>query len=356
MKAIILCAGKGTRLRPLTYTSAKHLIPLANKPALEYGIEKIKACGIEEIAIIIGEETGEDIKREIGDGRKWDVNISYIMQEQPLGLAHAVKVARDFLKEEPFLMFLGDNMLRNNISSYREKFEVGKKQAFVLLTHVDNPQQFGIVELKDKKIVRMVEKPKDPPTDLALIGVYFFDKTIHEAIEHIKPSGRGELEITDAIQWLVDNQYDVEAEVIDGWWKDTGKPDDIIEANRLILEDVHRDTGNAKLDDKSKVFGRVKLAKGVEIINSTILGPVIIGENAKIVNSYVGPFTSLSEGVKLRNAEVEYSVIMSNTHIENVKCRMQKCLIGKDVHIYRSSEMPRVYEFILADDSSVRLI
>lgn len=356
MKAIILCAGKGTRLRPLTYTSAKHLIPLANKPALEYGIEKIKACGIKEIAIIIGEETGEDIKREIGDGRKWDVNISYIMQEQPLGLAHAVKVAGNFLKDEPFLMFLGDNMLRNSIFSYREKFELGKKQAFVLLTHVDNPQQFGIVELKDKKIVRMVEKPKDPPTDLALIGVYFFDKTIHEAIEHIKPSGRGELEITDAIQWLVDNKYEVEAEVIDGWWKDTGKPDDIIEANRLILEDVHRDIGNAKIDDKSKVFGRVKLAKGVEIINSTILGPVIIGEKAKIVNSYVGPFTSLSEGVELRNAEVEYSVVMSNTHIKNIKCRMHKCLIGKDVHIYRSSEMPRVYEFILADDSSVRLV
>ncbi|MFW6149395.1 MAG: glucose-1-phosphate thymidylyltransferase [Atribacterota bacterium] len=356
MKAIILCAGKGTRLRPLTHTSAKHLIPLANKPALEYGIEKIKACGIEEIGIIIGEETGEDIKKEIGDGGKWGVQISYIMQEEPLGLAHAVKVSRGFLQDESFLMFLGDNLLKNGIKPYREKFEQGKMQSFVLLTHVDNPQQFGIVELKDKKIVRMTEKPKVPPTDLALIGVYFFDKTIHTAIEHIKPSGRGELEITDAIQWLIDNHYIIEAEVIEGWWKDTGKPEDIIEANRLILEDIHRDLNEGKIDDKSKVFGRINLAKGVEITNSTILGPVIIGENVKIINSYVGPFTSLSNGVEVIDSEVEYSVIMANTHINSIKCRMQNCLIGKDVHIYRSSEMPRVHEFILADDSSVRLI
>jgi glucose-1-phosphate thymidylyltransferase len=356
MKAIILCAGKGTRLRPLTYTSAKHLIPLANKPALEYGIEKIKECGIDEIGIIIGEETGEDIKREMGDGRKWNVHISYIMQEEPLGLAHAVKVARDFLQDEPFLMFLGDNLLKNGIDQYRKKFEQGEMQAFVLLTHVENPQQFGIVELDNKKIVRMVEKPKQPPTDLALIGVYFFDKVIHKAIDHIKPSTRGELEITDAIQWLVDNQYAVEAEIIEGWWKDTGKPEDIIEANRLILEDVHRDLKNATIDDQSKVFGRINLAEGVEVIHSTILGPVVIGKNARIVKSYIGPFTSLSEGVRVENSEIEYSIIMSNTHINNVNCRMQNCLIGKEVNIYRSGEMPRVYEFTLADNSSVRLI
>lgn len=356
MKAIILCAGKGTRLRPLTYTSAKHLIPLANKPALEYGIEKIKECGITDIGIIIGEETGEDIKHEIGNGENWGVNITYIMQEEPLGLAHAVKVARDFLQDEDFLMYLGDNLLKNSILQYRQKFEEGRKQAFVLLTHVENPQAFGIVELKDKKIIRMVEKPKEPPTDLALIGVYFFDKNIHKAIDNIKPSARGEYEITDAIQWLVDNKYDVETEVIEGWWKDTGKPGDIIEANRLILEDIHRDLGDAIIDTKSKVFGRVKLGKNAEIINSTILGPVIIGENAKIINSYVGPFTSLSAGVNIENSEVEYSVIMSNTHIDNIKCRMQNCLIGEDVYIYRSEEMPRIYEFVLSDDSKVRLI
>lgn len=356
MKAIILCAGKGTRLRPLTYTSAKHLIPLANKPALEYGIEKIVECGIEEIGIIIGEETGEDIKKAIGDGKRWGVEISYILQSKPLGLAHAVKIARDFLRDESFLMFLGDNLLKNSISLYRQKFEKKKSQAFVLLTKVDNPEQFGVAELEGNKVVRVVEKPKIPKTDLALIGVYFFDKIIHQAIDNINPSARGELEITDAIQWLIDNKYYIEATIIDGWWKDTGKPEDIIEANRLILEDISKDLEKAKIDDKSKVFGRVNLAKNVEIINSTILGPVIIGENARITNSYIGPFTSLSNEVQVENSEVEYSIIMANTRINHVKHRMQNCLIGKDAFVYHSENMPMVYEFVLADDSKVRLI
>ncbi|MDD4362656.1 MAG: glucose-1-phosphate thymidylyltransferase [Atribacterota bacterium] len=356
MKAIILCAGKGTRLRPLTYTSAKHLIPLANKPALYYGIEKIKACGIDKIGIIIGKETGEDIKKGIGTGEKWGVVIDYILQEEPLGLAHAVKVAREYLQEESFLMFLGDNLLKNDIKEYRNKFERGNSNAFVLLTHVENPQQFGIAVLKNNKIVKLTEKPKDPPSDLALIGVYFFDKNIHKAIENIHPSNRGELEITDAVQWLIDNKYNVEAEVIDGWWKDTGKPEDIIEANRLILEDIHRDMNNADIDEKSKIFGRVKLGENVKITNSTILGPVAIGNDVIITNSYIGPFTSLSNSVIVENSEIEYSIVMYNTIINNIESRMQNCLIGKDVHIYSSNEMPRAYKFILADDSKVRLI
>ena len=356
MKAIILCAGKGTRLRPLTHTSAKHLIPLANKPALEYGIEKIIECGIEEIGIIIGEETGEDIKMAIGDGKRWGIKIDYILQSEPLGLAHAVKIARPFLRDETFLMFLGDNLLKNGVSLYRHKFEKNKPQAFILLTKVENPEQFGVAEIKDNKVIRLVEKPKIPESDLALIGVYFFDRTIHQAIDSIKPSARGELEITDAIQWLVDNQYNVEATIIDGWWKDTGKPEDILEANRLILEDIIKDLEEARVDSKSKIFGRVNLAKNVEIINSTIMGPVVIGEGARIINSYIGPFTSLSDGVEVDNSEIEYSIVMSNTQIKNIKHRMQNCLIGKDVSIYRSNDMPVVYGFILADDSRVRLI
>jgi len=356
MKAILLCAGKGTRLKPLTHTSAKHLIPLANKPALEYGIEKIIECGIEEIGLIIGEETGEDIRQAIGDGQRWGIKISYILQSKPLGLAHAVTTARDFLQDDAFLMFLGDNLLKNSILPYRQKFEKGKTKAFVLLTPVENPEQFGVVELKGDKIVRMVEKPKVPISNLALIGVYFFDKTIHKAIENIKPSARGELEITDAIQWLLNNHYDVAAEIIEGWWKDTGKPDDILEANRLVLEDIQRDLGETKIEQKSRILGRVNLAPGVEIINSTILGPVVIGEKVKIVNSYVGPFTSLSDRVEIENSEIEYSVVMANTHIKDVKYRMQNCLIGKDVHIYRSAGLPLVYEFILADDSNIRLM
>lgn len=356
MKSIILCAGKGTRLRPLTHTSAKHLIPIANKPVLFYAIEAIRDCGIKDIGIIVG-ETGEDIGSELKEGSKWGVNISYIEQKEALGLAHAVSVARDFLGEEKFLMYLGDNLLKNGVESYANKFIQGNYNAFVLLTEVDNPKQFGVAELEGGRVVRVVEKPKEPVSNLALIGVYFFDKNVHQAIKSIKPSDRGELEITDAIQWMIDNGYKVGAEVIGGWWKDTGKPDDILEANRLILEDIERDVGGAKVvGESSQISGRVKIGKGSEIINSKIVGPVIIGEKVKVVDSYIGPFTSLSDGVEIKKSEIEYSVVLENTKIENIKGRMQKCLIGKGVEIYHSKNLPRIYEFILGDHSKVGLI
>lgn len=356
MKSIILCAGKGTRLRPLTHTSAKHLIPIANKPVLFYAIEAIGDCGVKEIGIIIG-ETGDDIKSELKEGSKWGVNISYIEQKEALGLAHAVSVARDFLGEEKFLMYLGDNLLKNGVESYADKFIKGNYNAFVLLTEVDNPRQFGVAELEGGRVVRVVEKPKKPVSNLALIGVYFFDKNVHQAVESIKPSARGELEITDAIQWMIDKGYKVGAEVIKGWWKDTGKPDDILEANRLILEDIERDVGGAKVVNvASQISGRVKIGKGSEIINSKILGPVIIGEKVRVVDSYVGPFTSLSDGVEIKKTEIEYSVVLENTKIENIKGRMQKCLIGKGVKIYHSKDLPRIYEFILGDHSKVGLL
>lgn len=356
MKSIILCAGKGTRLRPLTHTSAKHLIPIANKPVLFYAIEAIRDCGIKDIGIIVG-ETREDIRSELKEGSKWGVNISYIEQKEALGLAHAVSVARDFLGEEKFLMYLGDNLLKNGVESYANKFIQGNYNAFVLLTEVDNPKQFGVAELEGGRVVRVVEKPKEPVSNLALIGVYFFDKNVHQAIKSIKPSARGELEITDAIQWMIDNGYKVGAEVIGGWWKDTGKPDDILEANRLILEDIERDVGGAKVvGESSQISGRVKIGKGSEIINSKIVGPVIIGEKVKVVDSYIGPFTSLSDGVEIKKSEIEYSVVLENTKIENIKGRMQKCLIGKGVEIYHSKNLPRIYEFILGDHSKVGLI
>ena len=355
MKSIILCAGKGTRLRPLTHTSAKHLIPIANKPVLFYGIEAIKDCGIKDIGIIVG-ETGEDIRNELKEGSKWGVNISYIEQKEALGLAHAVSVARDFLGEEKFLMYLGDNLLKNGVERYADKFIKGNYNAFVLLTEVDNPRQFGVAELEGGRVVRVVEKPKEPVSNLALIGVYFFDKNVHQAIKNIKPSARGELEITDAIQWMIDKGYKVGAEVIKGWWKDTGKPDDILEANRLILEDIERDISGAKVDEKSQISGRVKIGKGSEIINSKIVGPVIIGEKVKVVDSYIGPFTSLSDGVEIKKTEIEYSVVLENTKIENIKGQMQKCLIGKGVKIYHSKDLPRVYKFTLGDHSKVGLL
>jgi len=356
LKSIILCAGKGTRLRPLTHTSAKHLIPIANKPVLYYAIEVISDCGIKDIGIIIG-ETGEDIKSEIKNGSKWGVNISYIEQKEALGLAHAVSVARDFLGEEKFLMYLGDNLLKNGVETYAYKFIQGSYNAFVLLTEVDNPKQFGVAELEGGRVVRVVEKPKEPVSNLALIGVYFFDKNVHQAIKSIKPSARGELEITDAIQWMIDKDYKVGAEVIKGWWKDTGKPDDILEANRLILEDIERDIGGAKVVDKSsQISGRVKVGKGSEIINSKILGPVIIGERVRVIDSYVGPFTSISEGVEIIKSEIECSVVLEESKLEYIKGRMQRCLIGKGVEIYHFKDLPRVYEFILGDHSKVGLL
>lgn len=355
MKSIILCAGKGTRLRPLTHTSAKHLIPIANKLALVYAIETIRDCGIKNTGIIIG-ETGEDIKKEIGDGSKWGVNISYIEQKEALGLAHAVMVARDFLGEDKFLMYLGDNLLKNGVKPYFKKFNEGDYNAFVLLTEVDNPQQFGVAEVREGQVVRVVEKPKKPVSNLALIGVYFFDSNVYQAIENIKPSGRGELEITDAIQWLIDKGYKVGAEVMKGWWKDTGKPSDILEANRLILEDIERDFSGAKIDDSSEILGRVKIGKGSEIINSKILGPVIIGDRVKIVDSYIGPFTSLSDEVEVVKSEIEYSVVLEETKIKNIKGRIQRSLIGKNVKIYHSKNLPRVYEFVLGDHSKVGLL
>jgi len=354
LKSIILCAGKGTRLRPLTHTSAKHLIPIANKPALFYGVEAIRDCGIKDIGIIIG-ETGEDIKNELKDGSNWGVHISYIEQKEALGLAHAVSVAHDFLGEDKFLMYLGDNLLKNGVKRYADKFIQGNYNAFVLLTEVDNPRQFGVAELKEGRVVRVVEKPKEPVSNLALIGVYFFDKNIHQAIKSIKPSGRGELEITDAIQWMIDKGYKVGAEVIKGWWKDTGKPADILEANRLILEDIERDVKEGCACADSEILGRVKIGEGVNIVNSKIVGPVIIGNKVKIDDSYIGPFTSLSDGVEVRKSEIEYSVVLENTKINNIKGRFHGCLIGKGVEISRSRIRPRSFKFILGDHSKIEL-
>jgi len=286
LKSIILCAGKGTRLRPLTHTSAKHLIPIANKPVLFYAIEAIRDCEIKDIGIIVG-ETGEDIRSELKEGSKWGVNISYIEQKKALGLAHAVSVAKNFLGEDKFLMYLGDNLLKNGVESYVNKFIQENYNSFVLLTKVDNPKQFGVAELEGGRVVRVVEKPKKPVSNLALIGVYFFDKNVHRAIESIKPSARGELEITDAIQWMIDKGYKVGAEVIEGWWKDTGKPDDILEANRLILEDIERDVKGGCSCGDSEILGRVKIGEGVNIVNSKIVGPVIIGNKVKINDSYI---------------------------------------------------------------------
>jgi len=355
LKSIILCAGKGTRLRPLTHTYAKHLIPIANKSGILYVVETIRDCNIRDIGVVVS-ENGKDIQEEIGMGNQFGVNISYIEQKETLGLAHAVSVSRDFLGDDDFLMYLGDNLLKYGIESYRKKFEEKKYNAFILLTKVDNPKAFGVAEVKNGQVIRVVEKPKIPVSNLALIGVYFFDKNVHTAIKNIKPSWRGELEITDAIQWLIDNEYKVGAEIVEGWWKDTGKPEDILEANRLILENLERDISAANIDNNSEISGRVQIGKDAEVINSRIMGPVIIGEKARVINSFIGPFASLADRVEVNKSEIAYSVILEDTKINNVKGRMEKCLIGKNVNIYCDENLPRVYEFILGDHSKIGLV
>lgn len=353
MKALILSGGEGTRLRPITHTNAKQLIPVANKPILFYAIEAVIAAGIKDIGIIVG-DTREEVKKAVGNGDRWGINISYIEQEAPLGLAHAVKTAQGFLKEEPFVMYLGDNLIKDGISSLVEEFKKDKPNAQILLARVENPERFGVAELEDGNVVRLVEKPKDPPSDFALVGVYMFDATIFKAVDNIKPSWRNELEITDAIQYLIDEGYKVKPYIIDGWWKDTGRLEDLLEANRIILEDLE-DSCLGQVDQDSSLVGRVSIAEGAEIINSCIRGPAIIGKNTVIENSYIGPFTSVYYDVVIKNSEVEHSIVLENSKISDVS-RVEESLIGKGAEISRTDLKPRAYRLMLGDNSKISLI
>ncbi len=352
MKALILSGGAGTRLRPLTHTSAKQLLPVANKPIIFYGIEAIAAAGVKEFAIIVG-DTAEDVMREIGDGSRWGVKISYIRQEAPLGLAHAVKISRDFIKDDSFIMFLGDNLLKEGIPEFASKFEKNQPNALILLTKVPNPQQFGVAELDDSgKVKRLVEKPKQPKTDLALVGVYLFDKNIFKAVEAIKPSKRGELEITDAIQWLLDNGYIVEPHMVSGWWKDTGKPEDLIEANKLVLEMVKKSAISGVVSKDSVVTGTVILGKGSEITGSTINGPVSVSDNCKISGSHIGPFVSIGENSSVENCAVDNSIIMEDCRIKDVKKKISSSILGKAVTLCGSCG---AHNFVIGDRSDISL-
>lgn len=353
MKALILSGGKGTRLRPITHTSAKQLVPVANKPILFYGIEAIKAAGITDIGIVVG-QTKKEIKAAVGDGSKWNVKITYIEQEEPLGLAHAVKISQDFIGEDYFVMFLGDNLIKDGIVSLVEKFEENKPNAQILLAKVPHPEQFGVAELKDDKVVKLIEKPKEPKSDLALVGVYMFDKNIFTAVNNIKPSWRNELEITDAIQYLIDHDFTIHPHIIDGWWKDTGKLEDILEANRIILETKETKL-DGKIDDKSKLEGNVIIESGAEIINSVIRGPVIIGEDSKITNSYIGPFTSIYFGVNIENSEIEHSIILENSKITGIK-RIEDSLVGQNAEILKSKAKPLAYRIMVGDSSRVEVL
>ena len=314
LKGLILSGGKGTRLRPITYTSAKQLVPVANKPVLFYGIEAMAAAGIKQVGIIIAPETGNEIRGAAGDGSRFGVEITYIVQDEPLGLAHAVLTAEPFLGTSPFVMYLGDNLLQGGIADLVRAFRANEPEALILLTQVPDPENYGVAELDENGgVVRLVEKPAEPATDLALVGVYMFTPGIHEAARAIQPSARGELEITDAIQWVVDNGRRVESHIVRGWWKDTGRLDDMLEANRLILETVERRVQGELTE--SQVDGRVIVEPGARLERATVRGPAVIGSGALLRDAYVGPYTAVGAGCVIENAEVEHSILLEASSV-----------------------------------------
>ncbi len=354
LKGLILSGGEGTRLRPITHTSAKQLVPVANKPILFYGLEALRDAGIRDIGIIVG-DTEAEIKAAVGDGSAWGVEVTYIRQEAPLGLAHAVLTAEPFLSRCPFVMYLGDNLIREGISSFVEEFRCKDVEALILLAHVEEPQRFGVAELEGNRIVRLVEKPKEPPSDLALVGAYMFRPSILEASRSIKPSWRNELEITDAIQRLIDEGKRVEAHVINGWWKDTGRLEDLLEANRMILEGIVPGC-EGSVDRESRIDGRVIIEEGAEIVRSVLRGPAVVGRGSRVIDSFVGPFTSIYYDVTLERSEIEHSIVLENSHISDIPGRIEDSLIGKNVEISRSRSRPSTFRFVLGDNSRVGLV
>jgi glucose-1-phosphate thymidylyltransferase len=355
MKGLILSGGKGTRLRPLTYTSAKQLVPVANKPVLFYAIESIVAAGIEEIGIIIG-ETGSEIRAAVGDGSRFGARVTYIPQEAPLGLAHAVLIAEEFLRDSPFVMYLGDNLIAGGIAELVSEFRELGCNSEILLAEVPNPEQFGVAELTaEGKVRRLVEKPAEPKSNLALVGVYMFDASIFESVRRIKPSARGELEITDAIQDLIERGLDVHPHIVRGWWKDTGKLDDMLEANRIVLEgmEVRRGGSPVSLDAGSRIEGRVQIGEGVVLIDSLVRGPVVIGDGARLEHAFVGPYTSIGERCTLVRCEMENSIVLADSEIRDIPLRIDGSLIGRNVRIVKTDFKPKAYRFMLGDNSEV---
>ena len=354
LKGLILSGGAGTRLRPITHTSAKQLVPVANKPVLFYGIEALVEAGITEIGVIISPETGEEIRQAAGDGSDFGASITYIEQEAPLGLAHALLTAEDYLGQSPFVMYLGDNLLRDGITDLVEGFRRSEPDALILLTRVDDPSSYGVAELNGERVVRLVEKPRDPPSDLALVGVYMFTPAIFEAAHSIKPSGRGELEITDAIDTLIESDRRVESHIVKGWWKDTGKLEDMLEANRLVLEDIEPRI-DGELDAESRVEGRVAIEKGAKLERTVVRGPAIIGAGARLTDSYIGPYTAIERDVVITGSEVEHSIVLAGSSIRDLQARMEASLLGKNVSLSRSQGMPKTLRFLVGDNADISI-
>jgi glucose-1-phosphate thymidylyltransferase len=354
LKGLILSGGKGTRLRPITHTSAKQLVPVANKPVLFYGIEAMAKAGIEEVGIIIAPETGGEIKAAAGDGSRFGVKLTYIVQDEPAGLAHAVLTAEPFLGSSPFVMYLGDNLLQGGIDDLVLAFREHSPEALILLTPVADPENYGVAELHEGKVMRLVEKPPEPKTDLALVGVYMFTSNVHDAARAIEPSARGELEITDAIQHLVDQGNRVEPHIVKGWWKDTGRLDDMLAANRLVLDTISERVQGELID--SQVDGRVVIEPGARLERCAVRGPAIIGAGARLTNCYIGPYTAIGEGCAIDNAEVEHSILLANSVIRDLDGRMESSLLGRNVKIGRDHRQPRAYRFLVGDNSEIGIL
>jgi glucose-1-phosphate thymidylyltransferase len=354
LKGLILSGGKGTRLRPITYTRAKQLVPVANKPVLFYGIESLAAAGIEEIGIIIAPETGGEIREAVGDGERFGVSITYIEQDAPRGLAHAVLTAREFLGSSPFVMYLGDNLLRDGIVELAERFRSESPDALILLTPVSDPEHYGVAELEDGRVARLVEKPKEPRSDLALVGVYMFTERIFAAAEAIEPSWRDELEITDAIQRLIDSGATVDPHIVRGWWKDTGQVQDMLDANRLILDDLDERIEGELVD--TRVEGRVVIEPGAVLERATVRGPAIVGRGARVTDAYVGPYTAIGEDVTIEHAELEYSIVLAGSSIRRLEGRIEASLIGRNVSIAHSPAQPRAYRFVVGDNAEIAIL
>ncbi len=356
MKALILAGGAGTRLRPITHTRAKQLVPVANKPILFYGIEAMVAAGITEIGVIVG-DTRDEVVAALGDGSSFGATISFIPQDQPLGLAHCVRIARDFLGDDDFVMYLGDNLLEQDLAAFVAAFEAARDgaeppTAQILLKQVPDPHRFGIAVLDDDgHVVELVEKPADPPSDLALVGVYLFTPRVHDAVAAIEPSLRGELEITDAIQWLLDQGERVRCELLTGWWIDTGKLTPLLEANRLLLEKIETRI-DGEVDADSTLDGRVVIADGAVIVNSTIRGPVAIGEGTQVIDSFVGPFSAVGSRCVVTSSEIEHSVIMDDSTITEI-ARLEDSLIGTDAIVQRSRQRPRALRLMVGDHCQI---
>ncbi len=373
MKALVLAGGRGTRLRPITHTSAKQLVPVANKPVLYYGLEAIRAAGIAEVGLVVSDpremlapdprsglrttvmvNSQAEIRAAVGDGSEFGLRVTYIEQEAPLGLAHAVKISETYIAGEPFVMYLGDNLIKDGITPFVREFEREPPNAQILLARVKNPSEFGVAELEGDRVTRLEEKPAEPKSHLALVGVYLFDRTVFDAVRAIRPSRRGELEITDAIQHLIDAGRRVRSHVIEGWWKDTGKVEDLLEANRMMLDQLQTEI-RGDVDADSQVEGPVRIGPGTLVENSRLRGPLIIGAGARIAHAYVGPYTAIGDGVELDHAEIEHSIVLERSRIAHLPHRIESSLIGRDVVVCGKDARPRAHRLMLGDSSRVEL-